>query len=185
MPSSAWEPVLLLALYLLLDLAAALLVQVPATRACSHASRARRAAAAARADAKAAASPATFAASAKHERRALAFEREAERAEAEAAGVRAHPHLKRAAMVKTVAGLALALRWWGAPVLRLGPAASPWPVTWWLSQPHGRAAWGKAGGSAALARGLAGVAPLPWSALCSRASAAVARAVVAAVASRE
>jgi hypothetical protein len=169
---SPWEPALLLLLYVFLDLAIALGVQVPAARAAAHAARARRAAAVARADAKAASSPATFAASAKLERQALAYEREADRAEREAGAARAHPRLRSAATLKAVASLALAWRWWGGPVVALGPGA-PWPLGWWAAQPHGRA-------KGALFGGVGGVAALPWAAVCSRASAAAARALLVA-----
>jgi hypothetical protein len=110
---SAWEPLLLLALYVALDLWVALVVQRPAAAAAAHAARARRAAAAARLAAKAATSPETFAAAAKLERQALAYEREADRADSDAGAVATDPRLKGVATLKTVAGLALAARWWG------------------------------------------------------------------------
>ena len=174
---SPWEPALLLLLYVLLDLAIALALQVPAARASLHAARARGAAGVARAEAKAASSPATFAAAAKLERQALAYEREADRADAEAAASKGHPRLKNVATLKTVASLALAWRWWGTPVVSLGPGAA-WPVGWWAAQPHGRAQGG------ALFGGVGGVAALPWAAVCSRASAAAARALVGVVGGR-
>jgi hypothetical protein len=69
-------------------------------------------------------------------------------------------------MAKILVTVLLVLRWWGEPVLLLGPDAV-FPLGRWLAAPH-----------ASALKGLGAVTALPWLALCQRASKAMVGAVL-------
>ncbi len=120
-------------------------------------------------EAAALAGPDTFARGAKAERRALALSKELARLEAARSAAAARRALRAPAALRTLATLALAaaaLAGRAPGGVAAVPPGAAWPLERWLSFGAGRTA------------GAGAIGLLPWAALCQRAAAAAAGALL-------